>query len=1171
VRIGLLGTLAVHDEAGRPVRIGGQRVRLLLILLALDAGQVVPAYALIERLWEDEPPANSGNALQSLVSRLRTALRQAGLGDQVIESHPAGYRLAVPPEHVDAAAFEALARQGSRALAAGDPATAGPVLRQALDIWRGPALADASGVRFATGPAARLEELRARAALDLIEAGLALGESDSLTGELRAMIAADPVAERPRGLLMRALYAAGRQAEAVAEYAHARDLLAGELGVDPSPQLEQIYLGVLRQDLPGGPPAPPPGAGTVSEPAGDAAAQRPAGADLPLRARPAVRRPLTSFVGRDEDLARVLKMLDEGRLVTLTGPGGAGKTRLALEMAAVLSREPAPGGPAQGPGRFRASCQVWFVELTPVTSPADVPSAVLNALGIRESPVIAHAGTSQITAFANPAQRLVAALAERRDLLILDNCEHVVTAAATLADQVLAACPEVRVLVTSREPLRISGETLWPVAPLPVPPAVGPGGAPPGSLPPGDGTRPGEVRAGKVPASEGGGDIAGYAAVRLLADRAAAVRPDFTVTDANAGDVARICRALDGVPLAIELAAARLRTLSAAQLAQRLDARFELLTGGSRTAAARHQTLRAVVDWSWELLSRPEQVLARRLAAFPAGAALASAEQVCQDAALPAAAILPAIFGLVEKSFLTVDDSGEPRYRMLETIRAYCAERLAEAGEEDQVRLAVAMHFVRLAETADPMLRAAGQQTWMRRLTVEQDNIHASLRWAIERRDTALALRFGQALGWFWLLRGQRRESAAMAMEILAISGDADAAGLVPDVVHARATCALTALNANWDMKAVRQPLADVESLMAGGQAAGGGGGHGDRPPHPLVVVGAVMLALYEKRDPDEALRLLAAHFDSADPWTRSGARLMHAFSSMALGRLDDVARECAESLAGFQAIGDRWGAALALVGQAELATLDGDYDRAIAALEEAVGLSGELTDWEDTAQMYASLAKSRSRLGDHLGALDDMARAERAAREQGESESDLWINYVQAELTWLRGDVAEAGRISARLDARLADKDVAMIGSFRAQAQNRRALADIRLGNEAEGRAMLSAALRLAGESQDRSAVAVVVDGVAAAVLVTDGGRAGAERAAVLLGAAHTIRGAFDHSSLDAPAARDGARETLDAEAFEAAYQRGRELGYAEALALAEDSVNFSPAGQPHGPAAGG
>jgi predicted ATPase len=314
-----------------------------------------------------------------------------------------------------------------------------------------------------------------------------------------------------------------------------------------------------------------------------------------------------------------------------------------------------------------------------------------------------------------------------------------------------------------------------------------PGPEAPGGIVPADGTGSHEQ------AGDTGSQVAGYASVRLLADRAAAVRPDFRVDAANAADVARICRALDGMPLAIELAAARLRTLSAAQLAQRLDARFELLTGGSRTAVPRHQTLRAVVDWSWELLSEPEQVLAWRLAIFPGGAMLTAAEQVCQDAALPAETILPAIFGLVEKSFLTVAENGEPRYRMLETIRAYCLERLAEAGEEDRVRSAFAMHFLRLAETADPLLRGAQQHIWMRRLTEEQDNIHAALRWAVGRCDAALALRFGQALGWFWLLRGQRRESGTMAREILAISEPAEhAAGADRDldVVQARAACA---------------------------------------------------------------------------------------------------------------------------------------------------------------------------------------------------------------------------------------------------------------------------------------------------------------------------------------------------------------------------------------------
>jgi len=279
----------------------------------------------------------------------------------------------------------------------------------------------------------------------------------------------------------------------------------------------------------------------------------------------------------------------------------------------------------------------------------------------------------------------------------------------------------------------------------------------------------------------------------------------------------------------------------------------------------------------------------------------------------------------------------------------------------------------------------------------------------------------------------------------------------------------------------------------------------------------------------------------------------MCAFYSIGLGRLDDVIRWCAEALAGFEALGDRWGTALACAGQAELAMLDGDHARAIAALERAVALSRALTDWEDTAQMYATLAKSRSRMGDYEGALADMARAKRAAREQGESESDLWISYIQAELAWLRGDLADCARISSELDALMATKGSPMIWSFRAQAIGREALARIRTGNVTGGRARLAEALRLAADSQDLAAVAIVVDGIAAAMLWTGTGQADAERAAVLLGAAHSIRGAFDHSSLDAPEARDAARQRLGQADFDAAYQRGRDMPREKALALAE------------------
>src|SRR5256884_4345250 len=468
--IGLLGPLQVRDETGRPVHVGGRQLRVLLPLLWANAGRVVPVGSLAGELWPDDPPGHPGNALQPLVSRLRAELRQAGAGD-VIESHPAGYRLAVPPEAVDVMTFEDLAAQGRRALADGDAAQAARILRDALLAWRGQPLADAAGSDLAEATAARLTELRSSVLADRIEADLALGEGASLVGELRVLLSADPLAERPRAQLMRALYAAGRQAEAIAAYHEGRELLADQLGVDPSARLEQVYLGILR---------------------GGEKENDPERAEVSAQARPSASRaqsPLTSFVGRDEDLPRVLKNLRAARLVTLTGPGGVGKTRLAIEAS----------------GRFGAAA--WFVPLAPVTEPAEVAYTVLNALGIRE-PVIARRAAEPGT---GPLDRLAAALGDRDEVLILDNCEHVIEAAAALAGHVLVACPRLRIMATSRQPLRIDGETLCPVPPLPIPPTSA------------------------APVT-----IASYESVRLLRDRAVAVRPDFEVGEASAAARARI-------------------------------------------------------------------------------------------------------------------------------------------------------------------------------------------------------------------------------------------------------------------------------------------------------------------------------------------------------------------------------------------------------------------------------------------------------------------------------------------------------------------------------------------------------------------------------------------------------------------------------------------------------
>ena len=1128
MRIGVLGALQVHDGAGRPVRVGGHRVRALLILLALDAGHVVPAQALIERLWPDERPADAANALQSLVSRLRATLRQAGLGDGVIESSPAGYRLAVSPDAVDAMAFAAAVRAGSRALAAGDARGAARLLREALATWRGPALADVADEDFAAAPAARLAELRSTAVLDRIEADLALGEGSGLVGELRELAAADPLAERPRALLMHALAAAGRQADALAVYHEARELLADRLGVDPSARLEQVYLAILRQEVPLQPPAVAVPPADIAAPSGypERTVAPPAGPARPS----AGQRPPTSFIGRDDDVSGVLKKLAEERLVTLIGPGGVGKTRLAAEAGA------------------RLAVPAWFVELAPVSDPSEVPYAVLDALGLRER-VIARRGAD--AGLADPVDRLRGALAAQEAVLILDNCEHVIEAAARLADQVLADCARVRIITTSREPLRINGETLWPVAPLSVPPlAVSPAPSTPASPP-----------VGAVPPSPGAAsppagvpdisDICASPAVRLFRDRAAAVLPGFAVDPDNAAAVARVYRALDGLPLAIELAAVWSRTLPPAQLAERLDDRFALLTGGSRTALPRHQTLRAVVDWSWNLLSEPERVLARRLAVFPGGVTLAAAEQVCADPASPGegtglarAAVLPALSGLVGKSILAVADSAGssgPRYRMLETVRAYALERLAETGEDAQVKDAFAGFYLNFAEHADPLLRTAGQVRWFRELTAEQDNAHAALRWAIAQRDADAALRFIRALGYYWTQRG-RGEGDSLTREVLAL----EPPPLTLRIAEARVICALLAAGMSWNFEAIREPL--TAAIAALGQWSAD-----YETFHPLAALAEPILAQYDGNY-EHAMAQFERYAGARDPWLRAMGRLYRASFASTLGRLDGTEDDCRAGITEFRALGEKWGTALALTQLVEFTELRADHATSIAALEEAAAIGRELGAWGDLTYVEAKLAVIRARTGEAARARADFDRAERAGAERGSvTDTDRWVAFMRAELAWREGDLPGATRCCVAVLAAIEDHQAPWWQALRAQVKARLAMAALDERDTRRCRALLADALQCAGEWVDRPPLAAVLDAIAAHVL-RRGRDDDAELAARLLGGAHAVRGAFDESSLDAPAARAAARRALGEPAFAAAYQSGRQLGYAEALSCARD-----------------
>ncbi len=437
-------------------------------------------------------------------------------------------------------------------------------------------------------------------------------------------------------------------------------------------------------------------------------------------AEPALPSQLTTFVGREEELTRVGELLGERRLVTLTGPGGAGKTRLAIEAAG------------------RVDGEVRFVELAGLADGTDVPQAVLSALGLRDAGLRAPAEPGR-----QPTDRLVEALAERRLLLVLDNCEHVLVDAARLAARLLSACPALRVLATSREPLGLAGEALCPLSGLTLPPL-------------GASAR----------------DADDYAAVSLFVQRAVDVAPDFSITPANVELVLRICRSLDGLPLAIELAAARLRALSVVEVAARLDDRFRLLSTGNRAVSPRHRTLRAVVEWSWDLLDDAERRVARRLTVFAGGATLEAAEQVC---GMPTAEFVDALTGLVDKSFVEMTGG---RYRMLETVRAFCAERLAEAGEADQLRGAHTAYFLGFAWTASEHLRRAEQLHWLRLLDAERDNLHAALRRATAAGDASDAAGMVAALSFYWWLRGMRGEGARLAGDVLELLGTEAPPGL---------------------------------------------------------------------------------------------------------------------------------------------------------------------------------------------------------------------------------------------------------------------------------------------------------------------------------------------------------------------------------------------------------
>ncbi|NGO87800.1 BTAD domain-containing putative transcriptional regulator, partial [Streptomyces sp. 196(2019)] len=1052
MRFGVLGPLVVWDGEGREIRVPEAKVRALLADLLANDGGPVSADRLIHDLWGDAPPGKPAGALQAKVSQLRRVI-----GRDRVERRPAGYRLRFDEggDEVDAVRFRALV---TAARPVRDPGARAALLTEALELWRGPAYADFADGPFVQAAAQRLAEQRLSVLEEQAEARLETGDHALLAGELADLVARHPLRERLRAALMRALYAAGRQSEALTSYADLRTRLAEELGVDPSPELASLHQAMLRQEpglgtetppapatvltapatvptapatvppapatvptapatvptapatvptgpatvptapatVPTGPPAASSTPATVSTtpatassaparhqapahqapgghqapawpgtPAGDqdpapdraASAPAPPSTNLPV--------PLTPLVGRRQALDDLDRLLSEARLVTLTGPGGVGKTRLAVA-AATAGRDGARSGElADG---------AWFVEFSGLRTgtPADLAQVVAATLGIRDDAPRPLPGTGPATR--SLPHRLAAALRDRRTLLVLDNCEHVVDAAAELAELLLRTAPGLRVMATGQEPLGLAGEAVFLVEPL-------------------------------QPAD----------AVRMFMERAAAATPGFPRDPEEPDEPERravdeICRRLDGIPLALELAATRVRALGVRELAARLHDRFRVLTFGQRGAPARQQTLRAVIDWSWELLSAPERIVLRRLAAHTDGCDLAAAEAVCAGDGVARDEVLDLVTRLVDRSLVVVADGPTgPRYRLLESVAAYATERLHEMEDLTAVRDRHLLHYRALAEHAEPELRGAGQRPWLARLDAEAGNLRTALDEAVRRAaaggpgtpgvpgdpgrpgrpagpgraeeaqgagepgkprepdGAAEAVRLATALAWWWLLRGRLTEARRSLAAVLAVTDGGPAELALLQAAFALLTgdrTAVAAARAAATAEAVPDPVRRARALWLcayGLFSAGDAAGSGELN--------------------DRALGLSTA---TGDRWGTAAALGLRATLALVRGDLAGLGRDGTRSALTFRELGDRWGELQTVSPLAALAEIKGGYEEADRRQREGLLMARELGLEAEVSARLSGLGRLALLARDWERARELHGQARRSAAEQG-------------------------------------------------------------------------------------------------------------------------------------------------------------------------------------------
>ena len=1046
----MLGPFEVRLDDGTIAEVPGARLRGLLIALALDPGHVVPQATLVDWIWGEGPPPGAANALQRLASRLRKSL-PAGL----VEGHAGGYRLMVEPGAVDAVRFEHLVSQArTEALA-----RRVQLLREALGLWRGAAMQDVGLADSAAFDAAvtRLDALRLTAMEDRFDAEISLGNGAELVTELTDSVAAHPLRERLVGALMRALVADGRDTEALLVYQRTRETLADMLGVDPAAELSALHVALLRGEL------------------GPRAEDR----KTNLRAE------LTSFVGKDADVAEVRELVARQRLTSLIGPGGSGKTRLATETARTLLGDLPDGA--------------WLVDLAAIGAVAAdgeqetgaVAQAALGALGLRDALL-------GVTPNAEPAGRFIAAVREREALLILDNCEHVIEQAAAFTHRVLGECERLRILATSREPLGITGEALWRVMPL------------------------------AVPASDAGtGVIEASPAVQLLRDRAGVVRKELAADTSALPVMAHICRALDGMPLAIELAAARLRTMSLDQLASGLDDRFRLLTSGSRTALPRHRTLRAVVDWSWELLTDAERMVLRRLSVFAGGASLPAAERVCAGGrAVEEEQVLELLTALAEKSLLVAEGDGAPRYRMTGTIKEYAGDRLTEAGESDQARRAHLAYFTELTETADPHLRRAEQLEWLAVLEAEYDNIRSAMRGAIAAGEAHAAMRLAAGAGWYWWLGGHKTEGIEL------LTAAANTPGEVPDEVRAM-VYALVVLFVSSGLGDEHQAAEWIHKAYLFSQRS--------QSRNSMLEFAVPLERML--RTPGDFLPAWEALLDSEDPWVRAQARLLLGKMRIVLGEAGtDADAYLEEALAEFRALGERYGISLALTELADRIATRGEFAVACQHYEQAIAVVTEVGAADDVIRMRSRQAQLYWLLGDQDASAAAMADARRCAERVTWPDALAGLALARAELARWAGQAQEAYRQISLATTSLGDG--AEQASFRAVTHDMLGyLAD----DIDQARTHHAAACQAASEAGHAPAVARALVGVADLALR----RGQYEQAARLLAASTGVRGLPDRSLPDATRIEQAARSRLCDARFAEAALEGTRTSWSELVAV--------------------